>query len=90
MSSSYHPETDGQSERMHRSLEQVLRCFVGPRQKDWCRFLSSAEIALNSTKAASTGYSPFYVVYGREPTLPIDTALNAVRDCTVPAVSERV
>jgi hypothetical protein len=45
---------------------------------------------MNSTKAAATGYSPFFVVYGKEPSLPIDNALSAVKDCTVPAVNIRI
>ena len=71
LSSSYHPQTDGQSERMHRTLEQVLRCFVSPRQNDWDYWLPYAEFAINSTKSASTKYSPFFVLFGFEPMLPV-------------------
>jgi transposase InsO family protein len=35
MSIAYHPQTDGQSERFNRSIEQVLRCYCSPRQEDW-------------------------------------------------------
>ena len=80
MSSSHHPETDGQSERMHRSVEQVLRCYVSSRQDDWDQLLPMAEFALNSTKSISTGHTPAFVVYGREPTLPMEHALRAVTD----------
>ena len=53
LSSSYHPETDGQSERFHRSLHQVMRCYVAPHQRDWERWLPFAQFALNSTRSAS-------------------------------------
>jgi hypothetical protein len=52
--------------------------------------LASAEFALNSTKTTATGYSPFFVIYGKEPSLPIDNAMSAVKDCTVPAVETRI
>lgn len=87
VSSRFHPETDGQSERFHRSVEQILRCYVSPHQRDWDVYLPFAEFSLNSTKSASTKYSPFFVLYGREPTLPVDLAVRAVTDCKVEAVT---
>ena len=52
--------------------------------------LPVAEFALNSTRSASTGVSPAYVVFGREPMLPLDHAVRAVTDCPVEGVSDRV
>jgi hypothetical protein len=40
MSSAYHPQIDGQTERANRTIEDMLRDFVGPRQNDWCKYLS--------------------------------------------------
>lgn len=52
--------------------------------------LPLAEFALNSTKSASTGFTPAYVVYGREPVLPLEHAVREVTDCPVEAVASRV
>ena len=52
--------------------------------------LPVAEFALNASKHVATQHSPAYVVYGREPSLPLDHAVRAVTDCTVEAVAERV
>ena len=83
MSTAYHPETDGQSERMHRTVEQVLRCYTSPLQKDWDVFLPAAEYAVNSTRSAAMGKTPFEVIYGRLPLLPTDASVTAVTDCKV-------
>ena len=64
---------------MHCTVEQVLRCYVTARQTDWDFLLLLCEFALNSTKSASTGYTPAMVLYGREPVLPVE---HAVRDVT--------
>jgi hypothetical protein len=48
MSTAYHPQSDGQTERMNRTMEDMLRGFVGPRQGDWCRYLSMVEFACMS------------------------------------------
>jgi hypothetical protein len=70
MSTAYHPETDGQTERMNRTLEQMLRAYTSVKQDDWDELLPYAEIAYNSAKQSSTGYSPFYLNYGQESILP--------------------
>ena len=68
---------------MHRSIEQVLRCYVTARQTNWDVLLPLCEFVLNSTKSAATGYTPAYVLYGREPMLPLEHAVRFVTDCPV-------
>src|SRR4051794_4629957 len=66
MSTAFHPETDGQTEIMNRSLEQILRAYTNEHQDNWDQLLPYAEIAYNNSKNSSTGYSPFYVNTGQE------------------------
>jgi len=70
MSTSFHPQTDGQTERVNRVLEEYLRHYVSPVHDDWDRFLASAEFALNDSYHASIGMTPFYMTYGYHPRLP--------------------
>jgi hypothetical protein len=70
LSTAYHPQSDGQTERMNRMLEDYLRHFVGPTQDDWDTKLALAEFAINDTFNASTGMTPFYMVYGKHPRSP--------------------
>ena len=64
-STSYHPQTDGQTEVTNRCLENYLRCFVGHRPKQWPNWLTWAEYWFNTTFNASTKMTPFQAVYGR-------------------------
>ena len=59
MSTAFHPQTDGASERAIKTVGQVLRSTVSPNQRDWVKRLPMVEYALNSTKSSSTGFSPF-------------------------------
>lgn len=73
--SSYHPQTDGLVERMNSTLCQTLSMFVSKHQKDWDVFIPAALTAFRTSPSESTGESPFYLLYGREPTLAMDTSL---------------
>ncbi|KAH9146603.1 hypothetical protein AeRB84_009534 [Aphanomyces euteiches] len=77
MSTSDHPESDGQTERANRVIEDVLRCFAQSRQKTWSSLLPHVEFAYNTATNVTTGFSPFYVNFLRHPRLPssIDDAI---------------
>lgn len=67
MSSSYHPQTDGQTEVMNRTIEQYLRAFVHDTPSQWVRFLPWAEFHYNTSVHTGSGLSPFEVMYGKPP-----------------------
>ncbi|KIN99114.1 hypothetical protein M404DRAFT_78798, partial [Pisolithus tinctorius Marx 270] len=67
MSSAYHPETDGATERANRTIAQMLRCCIGPNQKDWVSRLPAIEFAINNATSESTGYAPFFLNTGQMP-----------------------
>ncbi|WVZ87967.1 LOW QUALITY PROTEIN: hypothetical protein U9M48_034538 [Paspalum notatum var. saurae] len=67
MSSSYHPQTDGQTERLNQCLETYLRCMVQACPSKWLSWLSLAEFWYNTTYHSALGYSPFEVLYGHPP-----------------------
>ncbi|KAJ0875134.1 putative nucleotidyltransferase, Ribonuclease H [Helianthus annuus] len=71
-SSAYHPQTDGQTEVVNRSLGNFLRCLVGDHVKEWDQKLCQAEFAHNHAVNRSTGYSPFQIVYSSQPRGPLD------------------
>jgi hypothetical protein len=67
MSTSYHPQTDGQTEVVNKFLEGYLRNFVNDRQTQWINWLHLAEWWYNSTYHTSTKMSPFEALYGYPP-----------------------
>jgi hypothetical protein len=90
MSTAYHPQTDGQTERANRTLEEMLRSRVNFAQSDWDEHLAAAELAANNAQQSSTGFSPFYLNYGQEVQLPLDQAIAGLRPSNNPAASERI
>jgi hypothetical protein len=64
---SYHPQTDGQTEVVNRSLGDLLRSLVTEHHSSWDHILPQAEFAYNDSVNRSTGKSPFQVVYGMQP-----------------------
>lgn len=71
-STSHHPQTDGQTEVTNRTLGTLLRGLVNKTQKDWDLKLAHAEFAYNRSPTYATNHSPFEVVYGVNPYLPLD------------------
>jgi len=67
LSSAFHPQTDGATERANRTMTQMLRQCVSPNQKDWVSKLPAIEFAMNSARSSTTGFTPFYLNYGRNP-----------------------
>ncbi|KAF8748121.1 hypothetical protein RHS01_11036 [Rhizoctonia solani] len=63
----YHPESDGQTERVNQFIEFYLRSYVAADHSDWATWLPLAEYAYNNAKHAATGKTPFELVYGRNP-----------------------
>ena len=67
MSTAYHPQTDGQTERVNQILESYLRNYVNYEQDNWAEMLPMAEFAYNNSATTATTISPFFANYGYHP-----------------------
>ena len=67
MSTAFHPQTDGETERTNRTLEQMLRAYVNYAMDNWDNMLPYAEFAYNNSKSASTQITPLHANLGRHP-----------------------
>ena len=68
MSTAFHPQTDGQTERLNQTIEAYLRTFVSHEQDNWVSLLPMAEFAYNNSTTVGNGMSPFFANYGFHPT----------------------
>lgn len=81
--SSYHPQTNGLTERFHRTLSDMLSLYIRPDHSNWDSILPFVTYAYNSAVQRTTGFSPYFLVYGRPPPSVLDsTFLSAPVDCT--------
>ena len=72
LSSPYHPQTDGQTERLNRTLEQMLRTYIQSDEREWESLLPALELAYNTTSHSATELSPFEVMIGQNPVTAAD------------------
>jgi len=82
-STAFHPQTDGQTERINHELEKYLWAFTKSNQTDWSEWVGVATFALNNQVASATGYSPFYLNHGRDPRMIINISRSTVTHKTV-------
>ena len=67
LSTAYHPQTDGQTERTNQEIETYLHIFCANNPHQWSKFLTSAEFQHNSVPHSSTKVSPFSLILGYDP-----------------------
>ena len=67
MSTSFSPQSDGQTERTNRTLEDMLRCYTDNNHRTWDQFLCAAEFSYNNTLHTAHGYTPFFLDLGYNP-----------------------
>jgi len=87
LSTAFHPQTDGQTERTNATLEQYLRCFINYQQDNWSDLLPLAELCYNNTVHASTEETPFYALHGYHPRFSLETPRIAASN---PLAQERL
>jgi hypothetical protein len=71
-STAYHPQTDGQTERVNQEVETYLRVFVNHRQDDWADWLPIAEFSYNNRIHSATRHTPFELDTGQHPRMGIE------------------
>jgi hypothetical protein len=90
-SKAFHPQSDGQTERVNQVLEQYLRVFCDYQQDDWNQLLPLAEFTYNNAQHASTQVSPFFANYGYHPRCTLKVTLPQSQETTPnPAADEIV
>lgn len=80
LSSSHHPQHDGQMEVVNKTLEIMMRAYTADNQGSWAEWLSLLEFSYNSTVHVSTSTTPYYLLYGYEPHAPLDYLVNSKED----------
>src|ERR1700742_3336994 len=86
----WHPQADGQTERVNQELDQYLRIFVNERQNDWADLLPMAEFQHNNHVHASTQHLPFYLDTGRHPRMVFEPRQRPSRIETVNDFADRM
>ena len=88
LSTAFHPQTDGQTERMNQIVEQYLRIYCNHQQDDWSRLLPLAEFSINNSYQESIKTSPFYANYGYHPRFTIMVSAPNPSTSVAPAAQD--
>ena len=86
MSTVFHPQTDGQTERLNHEINQYLRTYVNDRQNEWAKWIKIAQFVWNNTVSEVTTDSPFGITWSYSPCMgmePAETTAPAAKDFAV-------
>jgi len=90
LSSSFHPQTDGASEKANDMIESCIRAFTNYQQDDWNILLPDFELGLNASKSDASGVSPMLIDTGVEPFIPLDVTDEVGQNESVKDLLERM
>ena len=76
----YHAQTNGQVERMNQTIIHMIDKLEEDRKACWSKHLPELLMAYNATCSTVTGYSPYYLLFGRRPRIPVDYLFPTLRD----------
>ena len=76
----YHPQCNGQVERMNQSIISMLKNLESTDKKSWKNHIDKLVHAYNCKKNSSTGYAPYFLLFARKPRLPINLILSQADD----------
>ena len=78
----YHSQCNGQVERMNRSITEMLKTLEETEKKSWKDHVQKLVYAYNCTRHSTTGYEPYFLLFGRKPRLPVDLILKPTHKAT--------
>ena len=90
VTSAYHPQTNGLTERFNQTLSHCLVAKINEDQTDWDEKLDPILFSYRVSKQASTKYSPYFLMFGRHPRLPIDAELDPSPEELTEPTSEEI
>ena len=76
VSSAYHPQTNGPDERMNQTVTKAIVKYLNPEQDDWDEHIDAILFSYRTSIHASTKFTPFYLIYGREAVLPVELQMT--------------
>ena len=89
LTTAYHAQADGQSERSNQTVEIAIRHYVDAAGLNWERHVGAIELAYNTSVNASTGFAPYELLYGRNPATGLDDIVpDEIANSRVPSTAE--